>query len=38
MATNYWERDGLEQQILDALAATGKDVNALTVEDLGPGG
>jgi SAM-dependent methyltransferase len=36
MATNYWERDGLERKILDALAATGKDVNALTVEDLGP--
>jgi hypothetical protein len=29
MATNYRERDGLEQKILDALAATGKDINSL---------
>ena len=36
MATDYWEREGLEQKILDALAATGKDVNALTVDDLAP--
>jgi SAM-dependent methyltransferase len=32
----YWSRDGLERAILDALAATGKDVNALTVDDLAP--
>jgi SAM-dependent methyltransferase len=36
MATTYWERDGLERKILDALAATGKDIDKLTVEDLGP--
>ena len=36
MATSYWEREGLERAILDALAATGKDVNALTVADLAP--
>jgi SAM-dependent methyltransferase len=36
MATGYWERDNLEGKILDALAATGKDVNALTVADLAP--
>src|SRR5438093_9528538 len=36
MATGYWEREALERAILDALAATGKDVNALTVADLAP--
>ena len=36
-ATNdYWGRDGLERRILDALAATGKNVDALTVDDLAP--
>lgn len=36
-ATNdYWGREGLERKILDALAATGKNVDALTVEDLAP--
>src|SRR4051794_41787984 len=41
MATNgssdgYWERAGLGQAILDALAASGKDLDALTVDDLAP--
>jgi SAM-dependent methyltransferase len=36
-ATNaYWGRDGLERRILDALAAAGKDVDALTIDDLAP--
>jgi ubiquinone/menaquinone biosynthesis C-methylase UbiE len=30
----YWERDGLEKTILSALAAAGKDLDALTVHDL----
>jgi SAM-dependent methyltransferase len=34
-ATGYWEREGLERAILDALAAAGKDIGALTVADLG---
>jgi SAM-dependent methyltransferase len=32
----YWERTDLECRILDALAAAGKDLEALTIEDLGP--
>ena len=36
MATGYWERDGLEQAILDALRSVGKNLDALTVEDLAP--
>jgi hypothetical protein len=32
----YWGRDGLGQQILDALAAAGKDLGALTVDDVAP--
>ena len=36
MATGYWEREGLERAILDALAATGKNIDALTVADLAP--
>jgi SAM-dependent methyltransferase len=32
----YWGRDGLGQAILDSLAASGKDLNALTIEDLAP--
>ncbi len=32
----YWGRDGLEGAILAALAAAGKDVDALTVDDLAP--
>jgi SAM-dependent methyltransferase len=36
-ATNaYWGRDGLERRILDALAATRKNVDALTIDDLAP--
>ena len=32
----YWERFGLGAAILDALAAAGKDLEALTVEDVAP--
>lgn len=32
----HWGRDGLERAILDALAATGKDIERLTVDDLAP--
>jgi len=36
-ATNaYWGREGLERKILDALAAAGRNVEALTVDDLAP--
>ena len=35
-ANAYWGRDGLERAILDALAAAGKNVDALTIDDLGP--
>jgi ubiquinone/menaquinone biosynthesis C-methylase UbiE len=36
-ATNaYWGRDGLERKILDALAAAGKNIDALTIDDLAP--
>ena len=36
-ATNdYWGRDGLERAIVDALAAAGKNVDALTIDDLAP--
>ena len=31
---DYWGRDGLERAILSALAAAGKDVDALTIDDL----
>ncbi len=33
---NYWSRDGLGQAIIDALAASGKNLDALTVDDLAP--
>jgi SAM-dependent methyltransferase len=33
---NYWGRDGLGQAILDALIASGKSLDALTVDDLAP--
>src|SRR5439155_22012982 len=36
MATGYWERAGLERTILDALASAGKNLDALTIEDLAP--
>ena len=32
----YWSRAGIGQAILDALSALGKDVKALTVDDLAP--
>lgn len=32
----YWGREGIGQAILDALAASGKDMTALTVGDLAP--
>ncbi|MGH7332298.1 MAG: SAM-dependent methyltransferase [Candidatus Rokuibacteriota bacterium] len=32
----YWGRDDLERAILAALAAAGKDVDALTIDDLAP--
>ncbi|HZO25624.1 MAG TPA: methyltransferase domain-containing protein [Chloroflexota bacterium] len=35
-ANEYWGRDGLGQAILDALVASGKDLDALTVDDLAP--
>lgn len=35
-ANAYWGRQGLERTILDALAATGKDVATLTIDDLAP--
>jgi ubiquinone/menaquinone biosynthesis C-methylase UbiE len=34
--TGYWEREGLLDTILDALAAARKNVDVLTVEDLAP--
>jgi SAM-dependent methyltransferase len=33
---DYWGRDGLEQAILDALVASGKHLDALTIDDLAP--
>jgi MPBQ/MSBQ methyltransferase len=33
---DYWGRDGLGQAILDVLAASGKNLNALTIDDLAP--
>lgn len=35
-ANTYWGRQGLERAILDALAATGKDIGRLTIDDLAP--
>jgi ubiquinone/menaquinone biosynthesis C-methylase UbiE len=32
----HWGRDGLGQRILDALAAAGKDLESLTVDDIAP--
>ena len=32
----YWSRAGIAQAILDTLAALGKDLDALTVDDLAP--
>jgi hypothetical protein len=36
LINDYWGRDGLEQAILDALAASGKHLDALTIDDLSP--
>jgi SAM-dependent methyltransferase len=33
---DYWGRDGLGQTILDALAASGKSLDRLTIDDLAP--
>jgi ubiquinone/menaquinone biosynthesis C-methylase UbiE len=33
---DYWGRDGLGQAILDTLAASGKDLSTLTIDDLAP--
>jgi SAM-dependent methyltransferase len=35
-ADAYWGRDGLGQAVLDALASAGKNLDALTVDDLAP--
>jgi ubiquinone/menaquinone biosynthesis C-methylase UbiE len=35
-ANAYWGREGLAQAMLDGLAAAGKDLDALTVDDLAP--
>ncbi len=34
--SDYWNREGLGQTILDALVASGKRLDALTIEDLAP--
>ncbi len=34
--SDYWEREGLGRGILDGLAATGKNLDALTIDDLAP--
>jgi SAM-dependent methyltransferase len=34
--SDHWGRAGLGQSILDALAASGKDLDALTIDDLAP--
>lgn len=34
--SDYWNRDGLGQTILEALVASGKRLDALTIEDLAP--
>lgn len=36
MTDSYWRRPGLAEAILEALRAAGKDLQALTVEDLAP--
>src|SRR5512144_2536247 len=33
---DYWGREGLGQAILDALAASGKRLDALTLDELAP--
>src|ERR687891_2802999 len=34
--SDYWGRDGLGQRILDALAASGKNLDRLSIDDLAP--
>jgi hypothetical protein len=34
VTTAYWEREHLAESILAALAAAGKDLDALTIDDL----
>jgi ubiquinone/menaquinone biosynthesis C-methylase UbiE len=34
--SDYWAREGLGQAILDALASAGKNLDALTIDDLAP--
>jgi SAM-dependent methyltransferase len=34
--SDYWAREGLGRAILDALAAAGKNLDALTIDDLAP--
>ena len=34
--SDYWAREGLGRAILDALAATGKNLDALSIDDLAP--
>jgi SAM-dependent methyltransferase len=36
MIKDYWGRDGLAQVILETLAASGKPLEALTIDDLAP--
>src|SRR5437879_10204690 len=36
VTAGYWEREGLESAILGALAGAGRDVDALTIDDLAP--
>jgi SAM-dependent methyltransferase len=33
---SHWERDGLERAIFDALVAAGKNLDALTIDDVAP--
>ena len=36
VVSNHWNREGLGQTILDVLAASGKHLDALTIDDLAP--
>jgi len=36
VTAGYWEREGLASAILGALAGAGRDVDALTIDDLAP--
>ena len=36
VAKDYWGRTGLDRAIVDALTAAGKDLSALTIDDLAP--